>query len=163
MMEAWLRELHTLFLHFFGRATPTETYVVIALCVLLGALALSRVSTGLGAIGAFYTTGVLMTAAGLCIVLIALAFLPFIGFEAWWMPLAVPAAVMLVVVIPMTVLFQKGGYVTALIAWTVTLLVIAVVLTLEPMAVRTFEDGFAKAVKNGMRLEKNRIETENFK
>jgi len=163
MMEAWLRELHGLFLHFFGRATPTETYVVIALCVLLGALALSRVSTSLGAIGAFYTTGVLLTAFGLAIVITTLSILPFFGFYAWWMPLAVPAVAILVIVVPLTVFFQKGSYVTALIGWTVTLLVIAVVLILEPMTVRSFEQGFEKAVKNGMKLENNRIETEKFK
>jgi len=162
-MEAWLRELHGLFLHFFGRATPTETYVVIALCVLLGALALSRVSTSLGAIGAFYTTGVLMTSVGLAAILASMALLPFINFHAWWLLLAVPAVAILVIVVPLTVLFQKGSYVTALIGWTVTLLVIAVVLILEPMTVRSFQQGFEKAVKNGMKLENNRIETEKFK
>jgi hypothetical protein len=158
-MEAWLGEFHVLFTHFFGRATPVETYTVIALCVLLGALALSRVSTGLGAMGAFYTTGVLLTAAGLTISIGALACLPLFGFYAWWMPLVVPAAAILVVVLPLTVLLQKGGYVTALIAWTVTLLVVAVILTLEPMAMRTLEKGRAKTNA----LEKHRIETERFK
>ncbi|MFA6173143.1 MAG: hypothetical protein WC334_01560 [Kiritimatiellales bacterium] len=162
-MDVWLKEFHELFLHFFGRPTPNETYLLVALCVLFGALALSRISTGLGAIGAFYTTGALMTAAGLAIILAAMALLPVLDFHEWWMPLAVPAAALAVVVVPLTVLFQKGDYVTALIAWTVALSMVAVVLTLEPMTVRMFEKGFEKAVKNGMKLEKNRIETEQFK
>ncbi len=162
-MDVWLREFHGLFLYFFGRATPTETYTIVGLCVLLGALALSRVSTGLGAIGAFYTTGVLMTSAGLAIIVASLALLPFLGLEMWWIPLALPAAAILVLVVPLTVFFQKGGYVTALIAWTVTLLVVGVILTMEPIVMRTFEQGFEKAVKNGMKLESHRFETEQFK
>lgn len=162
-MEAWLKGLHGLLLHFFGRTTLSETYMVVALCVLFGALALSRVSTSLGAMEAFYTTGILMTTVGLAVIIAALALLPFFSFQAWWLPLALPAAAMLVIVVPLTVLFQKGGYVTALIAWTVTLLVIAVILTLEPMAMRSFENGFGKAIKNGMKLERHRIETERYK
>lgn len=162
-MDAWLKEFYELFVYFFGRATPSETYVVILLCVLFGALALSRIGMGLGALGAFYTTGVLLTSAGLVIIVAALAILPFLNFYAWWMPLAVPCVVILLVVLPLTMLLQQCGYVTSLIAWTVTLLVIAVVLTLEPMAMRSFEKGFEKAIKNGTRLEQHRIETEQLK
>lgn len=158
-MEAWLREFHGLFLHFFGRATPNETYLVVTLCVLLGALALSRVSTGLGSIWAFYTTGVLLTAGGLAILLAALAFLPFVGVEAWWMPLALPAVVFLIVVLPMTMLFQKAHYVTALIAWTVTLLVIAAVLAMEPLVRHSIDRGVEKIGP----IERHRMETELFK
>ncbi|HNX52870.1 MAG TPA: hypothetical protein PKI68_03920 [Pontiellaceae bacterium] len=158
-METWLREFSGLLLHFFGRATPNETYLVVALCVMFGALALSRVSTSLGAIGAFYTTGVLLTSSGLMIIIAALALLPFLGFQAWWLPLAVPAAAVLVIVLPLTVLFQKGSYVTALIGWTVTLLVVAAILTLEPIGRHAIEKGLEKTKP----LERHRIETEHYK
>ncbi len=158
-MEIWLREFYGLLLHFFGRSTPNETYLVVALCVLLGALALSRVSTSLGAIGAFYTTGVLLTSAGLVISIASLALLPFFRFQAWWLPLAVPAIAVLIVVLPLTVLFQKGSYVTALIGWTVTLLVVAAVLRLEPMGRHAIEKGIEKTKP----LERHRIETERYR
>lgn len=162
-MDAWLKEFYELFMYFFGRATPSETYMVILLCVLFGALALSRVSTGLGALGAFYTTGVLLTSAGLAVIVAAFSVLPFLDFYAWWMVLAVPCTGVLLVVLPLTMLFQKCGYVTSLIAWTVTLLVIAVVLVFEPMVMRSIEKSFEKAIKNGMRLEQHRLETEQLK
>ena len=163
MIEAWLKEFIGLFLYFFGRATPNETYVLIALCVLLGALALSRISRRLGSIGAFYTTGILLVCLGVTIIIASLACLPFLPVQAWWMVLALPAVMLLIVVLPLTMLFQKGGYVTALIAWTVTLLVVAAVLTLEPMAKQSIDNGIEKAVQKGMPFEKHRIETENFK
>ncbi len=162
-MDAWLKEFYELFVYFFGRATPSETYMVILLCVLFGALALSRVSTKLGALGAFYTTGVLLTSAGLTVIVVTLSVLPFLDFHAWWMTLAVPCTGILLVVLPLTMLFQKCGYVTSLIAWTVTLLVITAILTLEPMAMRSIEKKLEKAIKNGMRLEQHRLETEQLK
>jgi hypothetical protein len=158
-MDAWLKEFYELFMYFFGRATPPETYMVVLLCVLFGALALSRVSTGLGALGAFYITGVLLTSAGLAVIVAALAVLPFLDFYAWWMVLAVPCTGVLLVVLPLTMRFQKCRYVTALIAWTVTLLVIAAVLNLEPMAMRTVKKNFEKAKNNALRLEQHRLET----
>jgi hypothetical protein len=158
-MDAWLSGMYEIFLHFFGRATPVETGAVIAFCLLLGALALSRIGNALGAAGAFYSTGIVLTAAGLALVGCAMALPPVFDLDACWMPLAAAIAVFLVVVLPLTVLFQKGGYIAALIAWTVTLLVITVVLTLEPMVMRTFEKG----VEKGLRLEKHRVELEMFK
>ena len=158
-METWLRDFYGLLLHFFGRATPNETYLVVALCVMFGALALSRVSTSLGAVWAFYTTGVLLTSAGLVIIIAALALLPCFGFQAWWLPFAVPAMALLIIVLPLTVILQKGTYVTALIGWTVTLLVVAAVLTLEPMGRHAIEKGIDKTKP----LERHRIETEHYK
>ena len=158
-MDAWLNQTFGLFVHFFGRATPEETYTVIALCVLLGALALSRISIGLGAMGAFYTTGVLLTPFGLALLIAAMALPSVFGLNSCWMPLATAALVLLVIVLPLTILFQKCGYVTALIAWTVTLLVVGAVLTLEPM-VRHSAD---KYIEKGVAIEKHRIETEKYK
>jgi hypothetical protein len=158
-MDTWLSQTFGLFVHFFGRETLNETYVLIALCILLGALALSRISTGLGAIGAFYTTGVILVPLGLALLVAALALPPVFGLDACWMPLAMAGLVFLIVVLPLTILFQKGGYVTALIAWTVTLLVVGAVLTLEP-AVRHSAD---KYIEKGIEIEKHRIATEKYK
>ena len=163
MIEAWLKEFIGLFLYFFGRATPNETYVLIALCVLLGALALSGISQRLGSIGAFYTTGILLVCLGLTIIIASLALVPFFPFQAWWMVLAVPAAAMLIVVLPLTMLLQKGGYVTALIAWTVTLLVIAVILTFEPMARQSLENVYDNIFNKSMKLKQHHFEIEKFK
>lgn len=138
-MDAWLGETCGLFLNFFGRGTPTETYVVVALCILSGALALSRVSTSLGALGAFYTTGVLVTSLGLVLLFAAMAAPPAFTYLPDWVALAMSALVLLAAVVPLTVLFQKGSYVTALIAWTVVLLTIGAILTLEPVAMRSVE------------------------
>ena len=162
-MDAWLVETCGLFLVFFGRETLAETYVVVALCLLLGALALSRVSTNLGALGAFYTTGVLLTALGLVLLFAAMALPPAFTYLPYWVPLVLAALVLLVVIIPLTVLFQKGGYVTALIAWTVTLLTIGAVLTLEPIAMRSVKRGFELSAKNARQFEGHRINTEKFK
>ncbi len=163
-MDEWLSETCGLFLHFFGRETPSETYLVVALCVLFGALALSRVSTNLGALGAFFTTGVLVTALGLTLLFGAMAIPPaFFTCLPFWVPLVLAALVLLVVVVPMTVLFQKGGYVTALIAWTVTLLTIGAILTLEPIAKHAVEKGLELSVKRAQQLEGHRINTETFK
>jgi hypothetical protein len=159
IMDAWLKGTYQLLLHFFGRDTPNETYLLIALCVLFGALPLSRISTKLGAIGAFYTTAVLLTPLGLVLLVAATAAPPVFGLDAYWMPLAAAGLVFLVVVIPLTILFQKGGYVTALIAWMVTVLVVGAMLTLEPMA----KDMVKKFAARGDTFEKHRIETEKFK
>ena len=162
-MDAWLSETFRLLLHFFGRETPTETYVVVSLCVLFGALALSRVSTNLGALGAFFTTGVLVTALGLVLLFSAMAIPPAFAYLPFWVPLVLAALVLLVVVVPMTVLFQKGGYVTALIAWTVTLLTIGAILTLEPIAKRSVEKGLELSITSAQQLEGHRIQTEKYK
>ncbi|NOU36148.1 MAG: hypothetical protein HOO88_05220 [Kiritimatiellaceae bacterium] len=158
-MDAWLDGTYQLLLHFFSRETPNETYLLIALCVLLGALALSHISTKLGAIGAFYTTAILLTPLGLVLLVAAMAAPLVFGLDACWMPLAAAGLALLVVIVPLTVLFQKGGYVTALIAWTVTALVVGAVLTVEPMV----RDGLKHYAERGATFEKHRIETEKFK
>lgn len=158
-MDAWLSETFRLFVHFFGRATPAETYTVIALCVLLGALALSRIGTAMGSSRAFYSTGILLTAAGLALLVAAMALPPVFGLDACWMPLAAAVAALVVVVLPLTALFQKGGYIVELIAWTIALLVVGAVLVLEPIVMRTFEKG----VERGHQIEKHRIEVESVK
>lgn len=162
-MDAWLSELCGLFFNFFGRETSTETYVVIALCILSGALALSRVSTHLGALGAFYTTGVLVTALGLVLLFAAMAVVPTFTYLPLWMSLIMAVLVLLVVVVPLTVLLQRGGYVMALIAWTVTLLTIGAILALEPVAMRSFERVLKLGVGKAQQIENYRIATEKYK
>jgi hypothetical protein len=162
-MDAWLTEFYELFVYSFGRATLAETYILILLSVLFGALALSRISRRLGAPGAFYITGVLLTSIGLVVIVAALSVLPFLSFHAWWMILAMPCAAILLVVVPLTMLFQKGRYGTSLIAWIMTLLVIAVVLILEPRAMRSVQKSFEKAMQNGLRLQQHRVQTEQLK
>ncbi len=158
-MDAWLSETFRLFVHFFGRATPEETYTVIALCVLLGALALSRVGTALGSISAFYTTGALLVPTGLALLVAAMAVPPVFNLNFCCMPLAAAGLALLVVILPLTVLFQKGGYVTALIAWTVALLTIGAILSLEP----TVRHSLDKYIEKGQVIEKHRIQTEKYK
>jgi len=162
-MDAWLGETCGLFLSFFGRETPKETYVVIALCILLGALALSRVSTHLGALGAFYTTGVLVIVFGLVLLFAVMAVVPVFTYFPFWVSLILAVLVLLAVIVPLTVFLQRGGYVMALIAWTVTLLTIGAVLTLEPIVKRAVEKGFELSVKNVHQFEGHRIDTEKFK
>jgi hypothetical protein len=158
-MDTWLKGTYQLLLHFFSRETLNETYLLITLCVLLGALPLSRISTKLGAIGAFYTTAILLTPLGLVLLVAAMAAPPVFGLDACWMPLAAAGLALLIVIVPMTMLFQKGGYVTALIAWTVTVLVVGAVLTIEPMV----KDGIRKFSEKGSVIKKYRTETEKFK
>jgi hypothetical protein len=158
-MDAWLSGMYEIFLHFFGRATPVETGTVIAFCLLFGALALSRIGTAMGSRKAFYSTGVLLTAAGLALFVAAMALPPVFGLDACWMPLAAAVAALVVVVLPLTALFQKGGYIVALIAWTVALLTVGAILSLEPIIARTFEKG----VEKGHQIEKHRIGVESAK
>jgi hypothetical protein len=158
-MATWLSGTYDLFVHFFGRTTPMETYIVIAFCVLLGALAMSRIGTAFGAIGAFYTNGVLVTPFGLTLLIAAMAAPPVFGQKADWIPLAVAVLVFLVVVIPLTMLFQKGRYVPTLIAWTVTVLIVGAVLTLEPRVKRSF-DGVKRGIENGRLFERSHTEIE---
>lgn len=157
-MDAWLNEVYRLFVQFFGRATPEETYTVIALCVLLGALALSRIGTALGSTGAFYTTGVLLLPAGLALLLAAMAVPPVFGFTACWMPLAAALLALLIVVLPLTMLFMRGGYVTALIAWTVALLTVGAVMSLEPVIRHSLDKYIAK----GQQIEQHRKAVEKY-
>lgn len=158
-MNRWLGDSYELFMNVFGRSTPAATYILIALCVLLGALALSRVSTVLGAIGAFYTTALLLIPPGLLLLFAAMAAPQFSGTDSCRLPLLAAAAMLLIVIVPLTVLFQKGGYVTALIGWTVTLLTIGAVLSVEPLVMRSVDKYTAKALQ----IEKYRISTESYK
>ena len=163
-MDAWLTGAYGLFMHFFGRATPNETWLVIVLCLFFGASALSRVSTGLGAIHAFYTRGLLMTMLGLTLLISAMAVPQVFGLDVYCcLPLATAGAVLFIVVLPVTVLFQKGNYVTALIAWTVTLLTIGSILTLEPMITHAADKFLKEGIGNSKLLENHRIETDRFK
>jgi hypothetical protein len=159
-MDAWLGETFGLFLNFFGRETSTETHVVIVLCILLGALALSRVGTNLGALGAFFITGVLITALGLALIFAAMALPSAFTYFPFWVSLILAVLALLGIVIPLTVWFHKGGYVTALIAWTVALLTIGTVLTLEPIAMRSVQKGLALSVTRVHQVEGHRIQTE---
>lgn len=158
-MDAWLNEVYGLFLSIFSRETQEETYIVIGLCILFGALALSRVGTALGSLGAFFTTGVLLTAGGLALLIGMLALPPVFGFDVWWMPLVAAVATLLVVVLPLTMLFHRGGYIAALIAWTIALLTVGAILATEPIAMRAFE----KVLKESQRLGQHRVEVESFK
>ncbi len=158
-MNAWLSETFRLLESFFGRTSLAETSVVIALCIFLGALALSRIGTGLGALGAFYTTGMLLTPIGLVLLVSALALPSVFGQELFWMPLATACLVLLVVVIPLTNLFQKGSYVATLIAWTVAILVTGAVLTLEPRIKRSANE-FKMRLENGRLFSQHRAEQE---
>ncbi|MEI8206229.1 MAG: hypothetical protein WCG03_05065 [Kiritimatiellales bacterium] len=162
-MDAWLSELCGLFLNFFGRETLSETYLVIALCILFGALALSRVSTNLGALGAFYTTGVLVTVLGLVLLFAALAVVPAFTYFPFWVSLIMAVLVLLVVVVPLTVLLQRGGYIMALIAWTVTLLTIGSILTLEPIAMRSGERVYKVYLMKAQQIEKLHINAQKVK
>jgi membrane-bound ClpP family serine protease len=158
-MEAWLHVCYGLFLHLFGRATSNETYVVVTLCLMLGALALSRVSTSLGAIGAFYTTGLILTVLGIALLVAAMAAPQALGCGFVLLPLLAAILMFLGVILPLTILFQKGGYITALIAWMITLLTIGVILTLEPKAMNAIN----KYIEKTTQIEKHRINTENYK
>ncbi|MEI7851564.1 MAG: hypothetical protein WCH86_06995 [Kiritimatiellales bacterium] len=162
-MDEWLSEMCDLFFYFFGRETSTEMYVLVALCTLLGALALSRVGTSLGALGSFYITGVVVTVFGLVLFFAVMAVVPTFTYFPFWVSLILAALVLLVVVVPLTVLVQRGRYVTALIAWTVTLLTIGAILTLEPIAMRSFKRVFKLGVESAQKFEKHRIDTEKAK
>lgn len=159
-MDAWLLETCGLFFNFFGRETSTEMYVVVALCILLGALVLSRVGTSLGALGSFYITGVLVTVLGLALLVAVMAVVPTFTYFPFWVSLIMAALVLLGVVVPLTVWVQKGRYVTALIAWTVTLLTIGATLTLEPIAMSWVKEVFKVGVESAEKFEKHRIATE---
>lgn len=161
-MNTWLNGLSGLLVHFFVRETPAETYVVIALCVLLGALALSRVSVGLGSLKAFYTTAVLLMPPGLVMLIAAMALPQGFGVHVWWMPLAAAVLALLAVVVPLTMLLMKGGYVNTLIAWTVAVLVTGAVLTLEPRVKQSF-DGFKKRFESGTLFNLHQTKTELWK
>lgn len=138
-MDAWMKETLDLMKHFFDRATPMETYVVIALCVLLGAFALSAICTRMGSLSAFYLTAIVLVSAGLVLLIGALALPPVLGLKAGWAPVATAALGFLVFVVPFSALFQKGSYVSTLIAWTVAVLITGAVLTLEPRVKHSFE------------------------
>ncbi len=162
-MDEWLSELCGLFFNFFGRETPSEMYVVVALCILLGALALSRVGTSLGALGAFYVTGVLITVFGLVMLFAVMAVVPAFTYFPFWVSLIMAVLVLLAVVVPLTGFLQNGGYVKALIAWTVTLLTIGAVLTLEPIAKRAVDRVHKVYLVKAQQIEKLHINTEKFK
>lgn len=161
-MNAWLNGTSGLLVHFFVRETPAEMYVVIALCVLLGALALSRVSVGFGSLKAFYTTAVLLMPPGLVMLIAAMALPHGLGMNVWWMPLAAATLVFLAVVVPVTMLLMKGGYVNTLVAWTVAVLVTGAVLTLEPRVKRSF-DGFKKCFESGTLFNMRQTKSELWK
>lgn len=161
-MNAWLNGTSDLLVHFFCRESPQETYTVIALCTLLGALALSRVSNGLGAMRAFYTSGILLVPAGLVILVAALALAPVFGLHGSWFPLGMAVLVLLILVLPLTVLLLRGGYVTMLVAWTVTLLTVGVVLTMEPELKQSAE-GLKDRLIHGRLFEQSHTNLETYK
>jgi hypothetical protein len=158
-VNAWWSGTSALLLHWFGRETPAETYVVVVLCVLLGALALNRVSLGLGALGAFYTTALVLTPSGLFVLMAALALPPARGGSGVWIPLGCAALIFLVGVVPLTALLQKGSYVASLIAWTVVLLTVGAVLIQEPR-VKQSVDALKIGIENGRLFDARRTETE---
>ena len=159
-MDAWLLEACGLFFTLFGRETSTETYMVVALCILLGALALSRIGTRLGALGAFYIMGVLVTVLGLMLIFAVMAVVPTFTYFPFWVSLIVATVVLLAVVVPLTVWAQKGGYVTALIGWMATLLTIGAILILEPIAMSFFKEVSVVGAESAEKFEEHRIATE---
>lgn len=162
-MDAWLDEIYGLIVNCFGRETVLEMYVVVALCILSGALALSRVGTSLGALRAFYFRGVLLTVVGSLLLFAAMALLPVFTYFPDWALLVVALIALLVVVVPLTILIQKGGYVAALVAWMAALLTIVVVLVLEPMAMRAIKHVLDRGAEKASQIEKHRNETEKAK
>jgi hypothetical protein len=151
-MSVWLNRTVELLQAFFVRESPGETYAVIALCVLLGALALSRVSTALGGMWAFFFSGIFLTAGGLILLVAGLTAPSAFGWNDIWMPMAAAGLVFLLIVLPLTALLQRSGYIATLIAWTVTLLVIGAFLALEPIMMSIAE----KAVQRGYQLQSSK-------
>lgn len=152
-MSEWLDASYKLLLNLFSRTTPGESGVVAGLCIFLGALALSRTATALGAIKAFYKISVLLIVAGTALLLLTMAAPMALGLDPVWMPVTAAGCVLLLIIVPFTRLVLKGGYIASLVAWTVTLLTVGAILSLEPLAMERF-----KHWDRSMQIEKNRVE-----
>jgi hypothetical protein len=92
-----------------------------------------------------------------------MAVVPAFTYFPFWVSLIMAALVLLAVVVPLTVLLQRGGYVMALIAWTVTLLTIGAISTLEPIAMRSVERVHKVYLAKVQQIEKLHINTEKVK
>lgn len=156
-MGVWWHDTYGLFVGFFGRTTPGESSAVAGLCILFGALALSSTGTALGAIKAFYKTSVLLTVAGLVLLVAALAAPAAFGFDSVWLPLAAAVCVLLFVEVPLMVRILKGAYIPILIAWTLAVLTVGAILTLEPLMMEKFKNW-----DRSIQMEKRRIEMERY-
>lgn len=158
-MDTWLNEIIKTAEGLFGRATMSETILVVVLSLCLGAWVLSVVSDRLGASRAFFGNSFFLTGVGLGLICVALSIPSVLGLSTVWLPLIAACATFLVLILPLTVLVQKSGYLAALATWVLTLLTVTAVLTAEPTAMRVFEKISDKAEYFG----KHRVETEMYK
>jgi uncharacterized membrane protein len=157
-VDVWLNDTYELFVSFLDRTTPGESGAVAGFCIFLGALALSSTGTALGAIKAFYKTCVVLTVAGVFLLVAALAAPEAFGYDdTVWLPMAAAGCVLLVVVVPLTMWVLRGRYIPVLIAWIVTLLTVGAVLTLEPLMMEKFKNW-----DRSIQSEKHRIEMERY-
>lgn len=158
-MEPWLADVVKTADGLFGRDSVSETVLVVTLSLLSGAWVLSAVSDRLGASRAFFSNSFFLTGSGLALLCAALALPAFFGWnEPWIAPLAF-CITLLVLILPLTALVQRGGYLGVLGAWILVLLTVAAVLTTEPVARRVL----GKISDQADAFGKRRVETEMYK
>lgn len=154
-MLEWINVAHRLFLTVFGRETPGESGALVGFCLLLGALALSRTATALGALKAFYNTCLVLMAAGLALLLAIMALTISLGTDPVWAPVAAAGGALLLILVTLSRFMLKCGYVKALVSWTVALLTVGAILSLEPLAMEKF-----KRWDRSMQIKNHQIEME---
>jgi len=158
-MNEWLDEVVKTVGGLFGRGSMSETILVVALALLSGAWVLSIVSDRLGASRSFFRNSFFLTGIGLAGLCAAMALPAVLGRTEFWMVPLAAGALLLVLIVPLTALVQRGGYFGVLGAWILTLLTVAAVLTAEPAVKRVVEKISDRAAEFG----KHRVETEMYK
>jgi hypothetical protein len=157
-VDGWLNDTCELFVSLLGRTTPGESGAVAGFCIFLGALALSSTATALGSIKAFYKISVLLTVAGVVLIAAALAAPAAFGFDSVWLPVTVAGCVLLFVLVPVTTLIFRRGYIQNLVAWAVALLTVGAILSLEPLMMEKFK-GWDRSIQ----IERRRVEAERYR
>lgn len=148
-MSEWIAELTKIGYELFGRSSPGEMWALVVVCVFAVFFLYGKLAQGFQGKGQ-HSLFVLVPS----ILLMGLA---AVAARLYWSSamvcqLAAVLVVFLAVVLPLTCRLEKTGYFNAMIPWVVTALLLAAILYLEPIVMKTLSRG----VEKGSLLEREK-------
>lgn len=140
-MDKWVAALKEIGLALFGRESSQEMWALAVVCSVVVFLVYKKLSSGFAGRG---EKTLLTLIPGIIILTIASAAVEvFLNGVLLFHGIAVLAA-FLSLVLPFTSRVEKTGYFNAMVPWVVTALVLATILYIEPIVMKTLTRGVEK-------------------
>jgi len=155
-MDAFISELNELFLLLFGRATAMEMWLLTGVCLLVALVFFKKLAEWMGGKEQFFLKTSLLLLVGTALMASAAAAASVFLSSSWVFQAAAAGILLLVLVVPLGLRIFRVTYLTSVMVWVLTALIVAVILFVEPMVMDSIRSGSDSA--SGLKLR--RIEAE---